>query len=473
MNIGQNINVRRMYMYPTPAPVIGQNPFENNIIAVKKFFARPMILIYAILYTVTSAISLYVTYQTSKSSFMISVNGQQSTTVTLIVSAFISLVFCFALFYIYIRSKNPDPSALPNAGFTILQIFAIFMVVIFSICVAVLLFAGIIVGFVGIGDLGLYWDDIVSQIPQFSQYDSYMLNGEAFVTALTIAIFIIATVAAIILTYYIAALRFVASAKSNMRNLTMRVKGSTYFGVLTLIVAIFSTLGVVISCLGSGFMDASMSSMGSMYGGANSLMGGGSPILSKVLSILELICSYMLAIIALSYSGHIKRNAGAVTYAMPAAVNAVPFVAMPAGQYANPYAAVPTAPVAMPGAPVAMPTAPAAMPGAPVAMPTAPAAMPTAPVAVPGMPATPVAPVEAPAAPVEAPVAPVETPAAPVEIPAAPVEAPAAAEESVEPVQNNYGLTQEPYMTQAKTCPNCGASIEAGSSFCIDCGTRL
>lgn len=449
-------------MYPTPAPVIGQNPFQNNIMTVKKFFAKPIILIYAILYTVSAAISLYVTYQTSKSSFVISVNGQQSTEITLIVSAVISLVFCFALFYIYIRSKNPDPAVLPNAGFTILQVFAIFMVVIFSICVAVLVFAGVIIGFVGIGDLGLYWDEIVSQIPQFSQFDSYMISADSFVTALTIAIFVIAAIVAIVLSYYIAALRFVASAKSNMRNLTMRVKGSTYFGVLTLIVAIFSTLGLLLTIGGSSLMRASTSSMSSMYD-MDSLMGSGSSALNTVVSVLGVVNSYILAIIALSYSGYIKRNAG-TAYAVPA-VAAVPFVPMAAGQYANPYAA-PTAPMAVPGAPaapVATPTAPTATPVAPVATPAAPAATPTAPAA------TPAAPVATPAAPV------VETPA-PAEAPApTPAEAPAptAEAESAESAKESYGYTQEPYMPQTTYCPNCGSPIEAGSSFCINCGTRI
>lgn len=92
--------------------------------------------------------------------------------------------------------------------------------------------------------------------------------------------------------------------------------------------------------------------------------------------------------------------------------------------------------------------------GAPLMRPasTAPAAAP-APTAEAAAPETPVAPVEEPAAPAPAPEAPVAPEApAPVEAPAAEPAAPAAA---------------------AHMCPKCGAPVEDGALFCMECGTKL
>lgn len=473
-------------MYTAQSPLMGQNPFQNNAMAIKKFFARPAVLILAITYTLSSILTLYTSYTTSSSLITFSAYASDSEVLTqsgvmggLVVSAIIYASICFALFFIYARSKSSDPTALPNAGFTVLQVYAVIGIVLLSIIVAILVFAGVVIGFADLGNVELYWNDILDSIPNINDIPGIELFGsgmDAIVKALVIVIFIAATIFAIALTYIIAGFRFLSSAKYNTRNLNLKVKGSTFFGVMTIIFALFYLIGAIPTLMTS-----------------SSVLSSSSPftVVSTALSFIQLI---LLIVITLPYSGYIKRTAANAVAFVPTAVPVMPVAgaAYPAQYIANPYGSMPAQP-GMPAAPAtAVPSVaasgnvPAAAPMAqapvqaqqpiPTAMPEAQAAQtaasfaPSAPVDVPATSAAPVAtaaPVDAPAVPAT-PVAPAaQTAAEPQTVTPAPeVDEAAPAPTFIEQSMDNAWPTE-------KHCPSCGAVLPPDSSFCGQCGTRL
>lgn len=455
-------------MYTAQSPLIGQNPFQNNAMAVKKFFARPVVLIFAITFTLSSLLSLYTSYTTS-SSALVSFNAysgndeiltQSGFMAGLVVSALIYASICFALFFIYARSKNSDPLALPNAGFTILQVYAVILIVLFSIIVAILVFTGVVVGFAGLGDVETYWNEIVGSIPNFGDFseipgtDLFGTGVEALVKALVIIIFVVATIFAIILTYIIAGFRFLSSAKFNTRNLNLKVKGSTYFGVMTIIFAIFYLIGAIPTVTAYSIIPGS------------SLLN----VASVALGFIQLV---LLIVISLSYSGYIRRTAANAVAFVPTAVPVMPVAGAP---YAAPYNTNPYA--SMPAQQPIMPTAPTATVPPVAASGNVPATAPMAQAPVQPQQPIPTQIPEAQAAPTAAPVAPAD----PVDVPVAPVAQTAAEPQAVASVPEvKEDASAVPFIEQSmdnvwpteKHCHNCGAILPPDSSFCGQCGTKL
>lgn len=465
-------------MYAAQSPLIGQNPFQNNAMAIKKFFARPVVLIFAITYTLSSLLNLYNSYTTSTSSlvdFSVYAGNSEISTksgamIGLVISAMVYASICFAFFFIYARSKSSDPTALPNAGFTIIQVYAVISIVLLSIIIAILVFAGVVIGFADLGNVELYWDEILESIPNINDIPGIDIFGagiDALVKALVIIIFVVATIFAIALTYVIAGFRFLSSAKFNTRNLNLKIKGSTYFGVMTIIIAIIYLIGAIPTMATSSVLP-------------------GSSMLTVVSTALGFIQLILLIVITIPYSGYIRRTAANAVAFVPTAVPVMPVAGAPytAPYNTNPYAA--TMPM-QPGMPAASATAvpPVAASGnAPAAAPMNQAPVqPQQPIPthMPEAQAAPaVAPVE-PAAPVDVPVAPA-TSVAPVAQTAAEPQAVASVPQAVTPVPEVTEVASAPtFIEQSmdnawpteKHCPGCGAVLPPDSSFCGQCGTKL
>ena len=451
-------------MYSPQPAVIGQNPYEANVAYIKKFFGRPIILIYAILVTITSGISFYMMYkmqgvgagaiidQVPEASGIL----KSSNTVAIVISGIIYASVLFALYYIFLTSKSSNPAVRPNAGFTILQVYLVIAIVFMSIAIAALVFIGIVAAFsTDLSHFSVYWDYFVRQMPELKGYDSFMFDGHDIVIGLLIGIFTLAVILAIILTYVIALFRFLSSAKYNMRNLVMKVKGSTYFGVWTIIFLCFSVIAFLIGLAGKS-LAGSMSQYEDIIGGeaAASLRTlSESSTLTTVANVLGFVNSLILAIIAFSYSSYVKRGIRqSVAYAMPV----VPVMAT-APYMANPYMAQPQ------GAPV---QGVQAQPAVPVQQP-APATAPAQPAAPVQQPAPAAAPVQS-AAPAQQP-APVQQPApapAPVQQ-SEPAPAPSYKEEA--PAEDK----SEAQWPTKRVCPNCGAENDSSAVFCGNCGSRI
>ena len=144
------------------------NPFVKNLSAVKDYFKSPVVLVYGILQALATVLSLasvilistklkdiigyfrgYVLYfcdeigasASDRSRIQnlfdqVDVSSGSSSVLSSIPTVLVSGLMVAAIFIIYFKSRNADPSATPITGFTILYVFSV-IALVFSILAAI------------------------------------------------------------------------------------------------------------------------------------------------------------------------------------------------------------------------------------------------------------------------------------------------------------------------------------------------
>lgn len=270
-----------------------------------------------------------------------------------------TIVMCVAMFIIHSKSKNQDPSSMPNGGVTTFWVWSIITLVQDIISCVVLVFVPIIFG------------AIFSLAFNRMAYVGETSGPEGGIIALAIGLlfFVFAIMIFVILFKSINRFRFASSIRKSITTEDLTSKGAVPYAVMNIITAVFGVIGNAIAFGFIGVLNEYWSEL--MQGGAGytdipvlpesfmSIMG-----ISLVASTLSLLEPVLMGVFALGYSKHIKAaGVGGSNLPMPEYQQTAPVQTayQPAApvETVNPYAApavnpIPPVEVAAPelGAPV-------------------------------------------------------------------------------------------------------------------------
>lgn len=291
------------------------NPFAQNLSIIKNYFKRPAVLVLAIIYIASLIASVAISltmipamtniwgamlsipevaseltaedmsmFSTYMSPNVMFTSMLSSMAPSLIMTALISAAYII----IYVKSKNNNYAATPQAGFTILYILAILnLISAIMACVWILLIA------------------VITVVISISTNSSSTEQGLTTVLVISCAIF--ALLIAMLLTYAISNVRYIKSVKDSMNSVTLSCKGAGVYGGFCIVFAVFSIFGV----LGSLVMTGLFSMMGELvpelaqYGILEAL----TPIylISAVSSVISAVMYITDAVIARGYKKYITN----------------------------------------------------------------------------------------------------------------------------------------------------------------------
>ncbi len=282
----------------------GYNPYEQNLSAVKNYFKRPLVLVIAILYAVSLVISVissvisaptvaneilseiygygdYYAYSANTASFASLIPG---IVVTLIING---LIIAAALI-IYFQSKNPNPSARPDAGFTINWILAILAMACSIFVTALCLFGGVIMIAMG----GAYSDD---------PFSGFTFAGGVF-------FFAVALIFAAIIVFSIFKMIYWSSARKSAKGLRLSAKGAGAYGVLCIIAAALEILIYIGAFLFGNILIGYISQVnGAFYQSSFSTGLTAAQVLSLISGALSVVILFIDGIIALGYKKYVRQ----------------------------------------------------------------------------------------------------------------------------------------------------------------------
>lgn len=278
-------------MYPNQYADTGiQSAYLQNLQDVKTFFRKPIILTAAILYSIQVILNIFNLITGSEqqrdifNSFyfyydMPAYNPQTTqifTVILAVVGSVIPILIAASLWIVYLKSRSANPQASPSAGFTILYVLSL----ISLIAISLLLVFFIAVCMIMLSMLNMpYWE---SQV------------------ALFIVILVILIVAPLLLLLVIAQFRFAAALRASAKGPVLKPNGSVMFAVLYIIMGAF----LVFNVINSLSIIASLSSVYSDY----YIYDKGELVLALIGSFLSAAIAILMAIVALSYNGYVKRK---------------------------------------------------------------------------------------------------------------------------------------------------------------------
>lgn len=266
-------------MYPNQyAEPAGQNPYTRNLQNLKEFLRRPIVLATAIVYSIQLLITLgtslsgalgnqFESFLNNYSPEMVQAVNASTAATTLLVSI-IPILYCVALWIIYLKSRSDNPLSTPSAGLTILYVISIIILVLASLLMLLLLV--VMLAAFSLGGMS-YWE------------------GQ-FAVSVVLAVFLL--VVPVVLLVLIGQLRFVGSLRGTANGDRMKTGGSVLFGVMYLIFGSFNAIGVI----------GSLGSLGRSWYGA----GFASEAASVLLSLVSTTTTILLACVALSYNSYAK-----------------------------------------------------------------------------------------------------------------------------------------------------------------------
>lgn len=227
------------YQHSQPRSLSPSTPLEYR----KEFFRKPIILITAIIYTVLTILGLV---QTTMPNLLISTEqielllGTQFTpyiTMSNIIGTTITALITLAIWIIYVKSNNNNPTSSPSTGFTILYIMSL-IYVIYAV-LAFLSIIAIVVMFFIIGP-----DVIANELYKINPSLFGDNDITTFISITTIVVLII--VALLILLYPIATFKFISSIKGKSKYSHLPIKGCMLLAILNIPIAI-STISSIFS----------------------------------------------------------------------------------------------------------------------------------------------------------------------------------------------------------------------------------
>ena len=278
-------------MYPNQYADTGiQSAYLQNLQDVKAFFRKPIILTAAILYSLQVIFNIFNLITGSEqqrdifNSFyfyydMPAYNPQTTQVFTVILAvagSIIPILIAASLWIVYLKSRSTNPQASPSAGFTILYVLSL----ISLIAISLLLVFVIVVFLIGLSMSGLsYWE------------------SQLFILGLILVMIIAAP---LFLLLVIAQFRFAAALRASAKGPVLKPNGSVMFAVLYIIMGAF----LVLNLISSLSITASLSSVYSDY----YIYDKGEMIFALIGSFLSAAIAILMAIVALSYNGYVKRK---------------------------------------------------------------------------------------------------------------------------------------------------------------------
>lgn len=219
------------------------NPYQQNIDIVKNYFKKPLVLAVAIVAalsviastifsfyvnnSVTSLLNALSDVMTDADFYFQPTGYNVSSIFSSLVSLAISALPVTAFFLIYFKSKNPDPTSNPSAGFTILWVLSI-------------------IGLVGLSIGALFCVLGVLALTFLLFLNTNSTSDIEFGVGLLIFVLIFVLVfMGVALFYQISQLRFYSSVRKSTQGLALESKGAAPYGVLAIIFGIISGFGVL------------------------------------------------------------------------------------------------------------------------------------------------------------------------------------------------------------------------------------
>ncbi len=252
------------------------NPYAENLSVVKEYFKSSRVLVMGILYLVSLLVSigssiytmahpnaiidyvlqllnrldpqLYSSVREQMPQLLESVESGSniSTILSIAMSVIITGLFVAAYFLIFTKSRNSSEVATPQAGVSILHVFAVLTLILTII--------GIIGGVLAVVALFALGNAILNdaQVPDMVPLgDNTYINVSQFLTVVTVSLAVVVVIATIIaLIYTINRVRYYSSVKKSLTTVDLENGGAKGYGVMCIIFGVFSafgTLGTMIS----------------------------------------------------------------------------------------------------------------------------------------------------------------------------------------------------------------------------------
>ena len=297
------------------------NPYAANIEIVKGYFKSGKVLTLAILnvilatFNFVSIIAFFEVYYEYYYLMMQYLGLPRSADASIrslsyVYASFGSVWFVLmavGFFLIFSKSRNTSPDVTPRGGFNLLKVLAVFQLIgaiigaIFCVIFSIVCMAGA---------------SSISYILRQYIPNVYSLNASTLETLMVIAALIILAYAFFLMFQAINRLRFLNSAKKSMNSVNLYSSGAGAYGVVNVILAIFSGFSVVGAVISHNTIS----------------------IISAVLSMLVFIFT---AALALGYNKYIQRKKESYQTNSPYGGEQNNYGA-PAAQ--TPYASAPAAP---------------------------------------------------------------------------------------------------------------------------------
>ena len=240
------------------------NPYLSNVALVKGYFKSNRVLVMGILYVVSLALSICSSVynilhpntlidQFSRFMEMIDPsyvsdmrelyfqyvsNNSGSAILSMVAGALVTGLFIAAYLIIYAKSRSRSPEATPQAGVTILKVFAIISLVLVIVMAVLPLTAGMILLFV-------FKDFLLHELSQVLPPEYY--NDIASMA--TVVLVILSVIAALVILYLllmsIGRVRYYDSVKQSLTTVELQSGGAKLYGVMCIITAVLTVFGVI------------------------------------------------------------------------------------------------------------------------------------------------------------------------------------------------------------------------------------
>lgn len=333
-----------MNYYQQPNTVVNVSPFQQNIDIIKNYFKKPIVLVNAIIETITIPFIFLMILSVSNwlnllvreinggyySEYSFDVRSLATfsnffTTFMIIVAIFScipAILTVVAKFMIYAKSKNPDPNVKPSAGFTILWVLSIISACAMGLNCLVTIFSMIASIFAS------------SSVSSYSYYGSY---SAAETTASLVSTFIISLIMlAVSFFLIINQIRFYSSVRKSLNSIYLKKDGAMVFGIFRIIEGSMSGLSFF-TCAFILLVIASMA-FSTSYSG---LFAVDFFVYLTILVALSAGSSLTSGIITVKYADYIKGITFGINRQFNANLpysNPVPVVNAPVNPFNNAYA---------------------------------------------------------------------------------------------------------------------------------------
>ncbi len=323
------------------------NPYAKNVSVVKEYFKNSRVLVMGILYFVSLVISVVssiytMMYPTAVAEYylqlfqqiipelselmqanglsmeQLAASGSTGSIGSLVVSGAVTVLFGAAYLMIFVKSRSNEQNATPQAGVSILRVFAIISM-IFMILGAFLIIAAVLILFA-------VSDQLVRELPVTVTLDNgASLSPRDLVTILLVVMAVIGVIYLFFgLFFTINRVRYYSSVRNSLTSIELQNKGAKPYGVLCIIFAILSAFSVL----------GSFVTLAAMRGPVWVIM-----LLSLLANLLSVVMTFIEGSIALGYKKHIDNYLNGYNNTPYGGVQDPGYVVPAVNNTVNPYAA--------------------------------------------------------------------------------------------------------------------------------------